>query len=152
LISETKTPEPMDIALGAAIRIRRRTLGVSQEALSEQCGVTFQQIQKYENGANRISFSRLVRISKALGCRVGDLLGALDVPDEATVEDLDLLIRTRRPGAIELLAFYEQMPQAARTALLALVKTLGRGTDPILTLETTPAGAESKAAAEPAGP
>ena len=53
----------MDIALGAAVRIRRRTLGISQEALAEQCGVSFQQVQKYENGANRISFSRLVRCS-----------------------------------------------------------------------------------------
>ena len=62
----TKAPDPMDIALGAAVRIRRRTIGMSQEALAEQCGVSFQQIQKYENGANRISFSRLVQISRAL--------------------------------------------------------------------------------------
>ena len=49
-----KTPDPMDVALGAAVRIRRRTIGMSQEALAEQCGVSFQQIQQYENGANRI--------------------------------------------------------------------------------------------------
>ena len=51
----TKAPDPMDVALGAAVRIRRRTLGISQEALAEQCGVSFQQIQKYENGSNRLS-------------------------------------------------------------------------------------------------
>ena len=70
----TKAPDPMDIALGAAVRIRRRTIGMSQEALAEQCGVSFQQIQKYENGANRISFSRLVQIARALRCRVTDLM------------------------------------------------------------------------------
>ena len=76
--SSTKTPDPMDIALGAAVRIRRRTISMSQEALAEQCGVSFQQIQKYENGANRISFSRLVQIARALRCRVTDLLDVLE--------------------------------------------------------------------------
>nr|QQZ51027.1 helix-turn-helix transcriptional regulator [Phenylobacterium glaciei] len=53
---------------------------MSQEALAEQCGVSFQQIQKYENGANRISFSRLVQIARALRCRVVDLMDVLDTP------------------------------------------------------------------------
>ena len=57
----SKTPDPMDVALGAAVRIRRRSLGISQETLADHCGVSFQQIQKYENGANRISFSRLAQ-------------------------------------------------------------------------------------------
>src|SRR5437763_17132626 len=85
----TKAPDPMDIALGAAVRIRRRSLGISQEALAEQCGVSFQQIQKYENGANRISFSRLVQIARALQCRVVDLLDVLDTPDEGNGPDPD---------------------------------------------------------------
>src|SRR3954468_19021747 len=80
----TKAPDPMDIALGAAVRIRRRTLGISQEALAEQCNVSFQQVQKYENGANRISFSRLVQIARALQCRVTDLMDVLDAPDRET--------------------------------------------------------------------
>src|SRR4051812_6299667 len=100
----------MDIALGAAVRIRRRTLGISQEALAEQCGVSFQQVQKYENGANRISFSRLVQIARALKCRVVDLMDVLDAPDrESGHGDIDLLTRMRTPGALELLAAYELM-------------------------------------------
>src|SRR6476469_9197958 len=79
--TSTKAPDPMDVALGAAVRIRRRTLGISQEALAEQCGVSFQQVQKYENGANRISFSRLVQIARALNCRVTELMDVLDSPD-----------------------------------------------------------------------
>jgi transcriptional regulator with XRE-family HTH domain len=114
LAAADKIPEPMDIALGAAIRIRRRTLGLSQDALAEKCGVTFQQVQKYENGANRISFSRLVQISAAV----------LDGPDAATAQDLDLLTRVRIPGAVELLDTYARLPQAARTTLVGLVRAL----------------------------
>jgi transcriptional regulator with XRE-family HTH domain len=112
----------MDIALGAAVRIRRRTIGISQEALAEQCGVSFQQIQKYENGANRISFSRLVQIARALKCRVVDLMDVLDAPDRETSGDLDLLTRMRTPGALELLGAYEQMPPEARSALVTLLR------------------------------
>ena len=114
----------MDIALGAAVRIRRRTIGISQEALAEQCGVSFQQIQKYENGANRISFSRLVQIARALKCRVVDLMDVLDGPDRDTTGDLDLLTRMRTPGAIELLAAYELMAPEARSALVSLLRTV----------------------------
>lgn len=120
----SKAPDPMDVALGAAVRIRRRTLGLSQEALAEQCGISFQQIQKYENGANRISFSRLVQIARALKCRVVDLMDVLDTPDCETAADLDLLSRMRTPGAIELLAAFEQLTPDSRTALVALLRTL----------------------------
>ncbi|THD83229.1 MAG: helix-turn-helix domain-containing protein [Phenylobacterium sp.] len=119
-----KAPDPMDIALGAAVRIRRKTLGISQEALAEQCGVSFQQVQKYENGANRISFSRLVQISRALRCRVVDLMDVLDAPDRDTPADLDMLTRMRTPGAVELLSAYEQLNSESRSALVGLLRTL----------------------------
>lgn len=119
-----KTPDPMDVALGAAVRIRRRTIGMSQEALAEQCGVSFQQIQKYENGANRISFSRLVQIARALRCRVVDLLDVLDTPDREHPAELDMLGRMRTPGALELLSAYERLPSDARASLLGLLRTL----------------------------
>ena len=127
----TKAPDPMDIALGAAVRIRRRTMGISQEALADQCGVSFQQIQKYENGANRISFSRLVQISRALKCRVVDLMDVLDAPDREMAGDLDLLTRMRTPGALELLAAYERMPPDARTSLVTFLRALGAGAAPV---------------------
>ena len=122
--TSTKAPDPMDIALGAAVRIRRRTLGISQEALAEQCGVSFQQVQKYENGANRISFSRLVQIARALKCRVVDLMDVLDAPDRESSGDLDLLTRMRTPGALELLAAYEMMSPEARSSLVGLLRAL----------------------------
>lgn len=119
-----KTPDPMDVALGAAVRIRRRTIGMSQEALADQCGVSFQQIQKYENGANRISFSRLVQIARALRCRVVDLLEVLDTPDREHPAELDLLTRMRTPGALELLQAYEQLPPEARSSLVSLLRAI----------------------------
>jgi transcriptional regulator with XRE-family HTH domain len=120
----TKAPDPMDIALGAAVRIRRRTIGMSQEALAEKCGVSFQQIQKYENGANRISFSRLVQISRALRCRVTDLMDVFDGPDRETAEDLDLLTRMRTPGALELLTAYEKLTPEVRSSVVNLLRAL----------------------------
>ena len=119
-----KTPDPMDVALGAAVRIRRRTIGMSQEALAEQCGVSFQQIQKYENGANRISFSRLVQIARALRCRVVDLMDVLDTSGVEIGGDIDLLSRIRTPGALELLTAFERLPQEARASLVNLLRTL----------------------------
>lgn len=119
-----KTPDPMDIALGAAVRIRRRTIGMSQEALAEQCGVSFQQIQKYENGANRISFSRLVQIARALRCRVVDLMDVLDTSGVEIGGDIDLLSRIRTPGALELLTAFERLPHEARASLVNLLRTL----------------------------
>lgn len=120
----TKAPDPMDIALGAAVRIRRRTIGMSQEALAEQCGVSFQQIQKYENGANRISFSRLVQIARALRCRVVDLMDVLDTPDREMSGDLDLLNHMRTPGALDLLAAYERLTPDARSSLISFLRAL----------------------------
>src|SRR5690606_33392403 len=119
-----KTPDPMDVALGAAVRIRRRTIGMSQEALADQCGVSFQQIQKYENGANRISFSRLVQIARALRCRVVDLLEVLDTSEREHPAELDLLTRMRTPGALELLQAYEQLPPEARSSLVSLLRAI----------------------------
>jgi transcriptional regulator with XRE-family HTH domain len=100
-------------------------LGISQEGLAEQCGVSFQQVQKYENGANRISFSRLVQIARALKCRVVDLMDVLDQPEGAALsDDMELLSRMRTPGAIELLVAFETLAPDTRSSLLALVRTL----------------------------
>jgi transcriptional regulator with XRE-family HTH domain len=116
-----KSPDPMDVALGATIRVRRRTIGMSQEALAEKCGVSFQQIQKYENGVNRVSFSRLVQIARALDCRVTDLMGVLDVPNDAAAE-MDILSRIRTPGALELLTEFERLSPDARASLLVFLR------------------------------
>ncbi len=65
-----RRPNPMDIHVGSRVRLRRMLLGMSQEKLGYQLGLTFQQVQKYEKGINRIGASRLFDLSKTLGVPV----------------------------------------------------------------------------------
>jgi transcriptional regulator with XRE-family HTH domain len=65
-----KSPEPVDCHVGSRVRMRRLVAGMSQEALADQIGVTFQQVQKYEKGKNRISASRLQQIAAILNLPV----------------------------------------------------------------------------------
>ena len=67
----TKAPNPVDKYVGSRVRMRRIMLGMSQEKLGEALGLTFQQVQKYEKGTNRIGASRLQNISSVLGMPVG---------------------------------------------------------------------------------
>lgn len=68
-------PDPLDVAVGARVRLRRKAIGVSQSALADKLEISFQQVQKYEKAANRISASTLVRIGQALDCPASWLLG-----------------------------------------------------------------------------
>ncbi|WP_265516087.1 helix-turn-helix domain-containing protein [Nitratireductor luteus] len=65
-----KKPNPIDIHVGSRIRLRRNMLGVSQEKLGDSLGITFQQIQKYEKGTNRVGASRLQAIASILNAPV----------------------------------------------------------------------------------
>jgi transcriptional regulator with XRE-family HTH domain len=65
-----KKPNPVDTHVGSRIRLRRNMLGMSQEKLGESLGITFQQIQKYEKGTNRVGASRLQAIASILGVPV----------------------------------------------------------------------------------
>jgi transcriptional regulator with XRE-family HTH domain len=66
MIKEKKLPDPIDRHVGSRVRMRRVMLGMSQEKLGEALGLTFQQVQKYEKGTNRIGASRLQQISRTL--------------------------------------------------------------------------------------
>jgi transcriptional regulator with XRE-family HTH domain len=65
-MANKKQPNPIDIHVGSRVRLRRMMLGMSQEKLGEHLGITFQQIQKYEKGTNRIGASRLQHIASTL--------------------------------------------------------------------------------------
>ncbi|MBN9023793.1 MAG: helix-turn-helix transcriptional regulator [Rhizobiales bacterium] len=65
-MANKKQPNPIDIHVGSRVRLRRMMLGMSQEKLGENLGITFQQIQKYEKGTNRIGASRLQHIARVL--------------------------------------------------------------------------------------
>ena len=70
MVENKKKPNPIDIHVGSRIRLRRTMLGMSQEKLGESLGITFQQIQKYEKGTNRVGASRLQNISSILNVPV----------------------------------------------------------------------------------
>jgi transcriptional regulator with XRE-family HTH domain len=76
-------PNPIDRHVGARVRLRRKMLKMSQETLGDSLGVTFQQVQKYERGANRIGASRLYRTSQVLGVPVGYFFEGLAVAEKA---------------------------------------------------------------------
>lgn len=80
--SQDGKPNPIDIHVGMRVRLRRTLLGMSQEKLGERIGLTFQQIQKYERGANRVGASRLYDLSRVLEVPVGFFFD--DMPDEIT--------------------------------------------------------------------
>jgi transcriptional regulator with XRE-family HTH domain len=114
-------PDPIDVAVGARIRIRRRWLGFSQTQLANSLGITFQQVQKYERGANRVSASMLVKIGSKLETTVAALVGE---DGQAPVEAI-IYAQLATPGATELLAAYAQISDGeARRALLTITEGL----------------------------
>ena len=95
---------------------------MSQQALAEAAGVTFQQIQKYERGANRVSASMLARIAGALDAPVAEMFGETGSHSGAVDEVASML---SQPGAIDLLRAYSALPRGpVRASLVDFVETL----------------------------
>ncbi len=127
--------DPIDVGVGARIRARRLALRMSQSTLAEHLGVSFQQVQKYERGANRISASMLIKAARALNCPGSLLLGARGPdgdgdaaePQENALEaEIKGLLAT--PGAEELLRAFGQLPAGeARASVIAIVSGLASG-------------------------
>jgi transcriptional regulator with XRE-family HTH domain len=114
-------PDPIDVAVGARVRIRRRWLGFSQTQLANALGITFQQVQKYERGSNRVSASMLVKIAAKLETTVAALVGE---DGQAPVEAI-IYAQLATPGATDLLAAFAQIPDGeARRALLTIATGL----------------------------
>jgi transcriptional regulator with XRE-family HTH domain len=104
-------PNPVDIHVGSRVRLRRTLLGMSQEKLGTAVGLTFQQIQKYERGANRIGSSRLFQFAQVL-----------DVPVSFFFEDMPEEIARSQPGASLNASESFQQDQFARRETLELVR------------------------------
>src|SRR5215470_2968702 len=82
-------PNPIDVHVGGRVRLRRTLLGMSQEKLAEAIGLTFQQVQKYERGANRVGSSRLF-----------DLARVLEVPIAYFFEDMEASVADKSPSRL----------------------------------------------------
>jgi len=115
----SRSAEAADHVLGEAIRRRREALRMTQQQLAEACSVSYQQMQKYESGLNRISFSRLVKIGRALGSTVAELTSVLDQETSSAYIEHE---RFRDlPDAEALLRRYAQLTPVGRAALLQLL-------------------------------
>src|ERR1700761_4412939 len=122
-------PNPIDRHVGLRIRMRRKELGISQERLAEAIGLTFQQVQKYERAANRVSASKLWEMARALNTSVAYFYEGL--PTEATpvsqrspngpkLEDFLLTAE-----GMELARYFPQIPKSGvRRQILELVRTM----------------------------
>jgi transcriptional regulator with XRE-family HTH domain len=131
-----KEPNPIDVHVGNRVRLRRMLVGLSQEKLGEQLGLTFQQVQKYEKGSNRVSASRLYQIAEILSVPVQFFFE--DVPDDISsgTDDVDgfgeattgsgaIMDFLNSPEGFQLSKAFSQVPDPkVRRRIIDLVKTL----------------------------
>ncbi|TNJ48630.1 helix-turn-helix domain-containing protein [Phaeobacter sp. B1627] len=116
---------PVDIHVGKRVRHRRWLIGMTQQQLAEKVGIKFQQIQKYETGANRVSASRLWDISDALGVNVSFFFEGLHEEDKIAAD------KARVPAdlmgdkeALDLVRSYYAIPENQRRRLFELARVL----------------------------
>jgi transcriptional regulator with XRE-family HTH domain len=105
------------------IRAKRRSLGLSQAALGQALGLTFQQVQKYERGANRISTSKLYEIAQRLDTPLWWFFDGLDLPDGSSLTS-EIVSFLQEDGSHDLVLAYGAMDPAVRKALVALAKAM----------------------------
>ena len=115
---------PVDVHVGKRIRHRRWLVGMTQQQLAEHVGIKFQQIQKYETGANRVSASRLWDIADALDVQVSFFFEGLDatVSDDVTDEVPADLLGDKE--AMDLIRSYYAIPENQRRQLFELARVL----------------------------
>ncbi|WFU90407.1 helix-turn-helix transcriptional regulator (plasmid) [Rhizobium sp. CC1099] len=126
---KAKSPNAIDVYVGGRLRLRRKVLGLSQGSLAEALGITFQQVQKYEKGMNRIGASRLQRIAEILRVPVGyffenNASASPDVEPRRETDDVTLFM-TSKEGVALSRAFLAIEDPNVRQKLLALTRSLG---------------------------
>lgn len=123
-------PNPIDRHVGLRIRLRRKELGISQERLAESIGLTFQQVQKYERAANRVSASKLWEVARALNTSISYFYEGLPADGELfhTGPKLeDFLLTT---DGMELARYFPQIPHhGVRRQIVELVRTMATETE-----------------------
>jgi transcriptional regulator with XRE-family HTH domain len=130
-IVHAKSPSPVDRHVGARIRMRRMMLGWSQERLGDALGITFQQVQKYEKGTNRIGASRLLQIAGLLGVGVEYFYeGLSEVRSSAAPADGPMLEFLTIPESDRLVRnFVRLKDETARRKVTDLVEWLAAASD-----------------------
>lgn len=124
-MSSERSAGDIDQRLGERIRARRLSIGLSQEVLAERVGVTFQQVQKYEKGVNRIAASRLFSLAAALEMSVPELLDGITSPRDRLDQHDGLDAALGANGAVELLKLYANISAPGiRRRVLDLVRAV----------------------------
>src|SRR5262245_32884555 len=117
--SSPRSHDPIDVHVGQRLKARRQLLGISQDKLGGAVGVSFQQVQKYESGTNRVGASRLMQIAKVLGTSVayffdgfsGDKTAKLAVAEDKPKMDESVFTKKE---TIDLLKAYYALPESVR--------------------------------------
>ena len=116
-------PNPTDVQVGRRIRARRLELAVSQQALGRNLKVSYQQIQKYESGRNRVSASRLREISTILEVSPSYFFDLYKIPDEALFGSIDSFIASK-DGMRLLRAVLKIKDEAVRTGIVRFIEVV----------------------------
>ncbi len=125
----TGIPSPVDVHVGARVRLRRTLLGMTQTTLGDALGLTFQQVQKYERGTNRVSASRLYDLSRVLDMSIEHFFE--DMPPEVAARppakrrDPDLMARQETLEFVR--GYYKIRDPLCRKRVYEMAKTLGAG-------------------------
>ncbi|MEM9782426.1 MAG: helix-turn-helix transcriptional regulator [Pseudomonadota bacterium] len=138
----TKAPDEIDAYIGARLKMRRQAKGMSQEQLGHEISLTFQQVQKYEKGLNRIGAGRLFHIAEVLGVDVGYFYEGLtrrNQPSDGSESDLVRFFSSSE-GRTLARAFSRIDNGHTRTRLIELVRTIAESESLAPTGSTTPNG------------
>ncbi|GAA6207844.1 helix-turn-helix transcriptional regulator [Cognatishimia sp. WU-CL00825] len=117
----------IDVLVGKRIRARRHAIGISQTELGDAIGVKFQQIQKYETGANRVSASRLWAVAEKLGVDVVYFFEGIRRGEEISgseVDPVDKMDFLSDRDTLEMMELYRKLPQSQRSAVLAFMRSM----------------------------
>jgi transcriptional regulator with XRE-family HTH domain len=125
-MGRTKETRPVDLVVGHNIRICRLQRRLSQSELGSRIGVTFQQIQKYENGGNRVSASRMMLIAEVLGVPISSLFDGSATAGRPEPLDSALSLLAK-PHSLRLVQAFDRLPKdVTRLAIVRLVEAVGR--------------------------
>jgi transcriptional regulator with XRE-family HTH domain len=131
LSNAAKVPHAIDVEVGSRIRLQRKVKGISQQALAAALGITFQQVQKYEKGSNRVGASRLSQIARALDVPISYFFGGTQAaPEDGTTSQVNgetndvALFLTSMEGVALNRAFTNIRSKVVRQKVVSLVKAL----------------------------
>lgn len=137
---EDKKPHPIDVHVGGRVRLRRTMLGMSQDRLADSLGLTFQQIQKYEKGVNRIGASRVFEISRVLGVPIQFFFDDFNIDtgrsygfaEQGPDDGMAMMELLNTPEGVQLCKHFASIKDTKiRKRVLELVKSLSDGEAPL---------------------